>query len=409
MKQIPDSSIQQVAKHINERNNKNYFIPIVGNRQNPETPQYFEIIDFGMIDDSDRKFYAVDGSSNSQEFYNGLYIGIYSGGYICYQRGKQLRMNTSNDPIFLGKSYFPQNILVSNEQEKFSIYEELLALEPVKNLLEFFTDGPEHVFAHTKDTICSSVSKLLDFCQEILEWSLIFEVANRPEIQRGDFILKDGSLRSLQIKQNYLVKLGEELHKKGIFVVGITKRSAAKMELSYTFRQIDNYLQDQYKHEFPFKNPNPQRRKIGCWFEVPEMVLRNAYGEMYAKKGVQGGRGFGLFFAARLDYVEKLQNYDWVIADVNIFDAIREGQQIDGKSERNMEKLGEIFMELTRLTQEHYILGYPYPLVEAHNLVSLKKDFKEEVINRVKLALYQDQRMDNVDIENLFVDEHERF
>ena len=43
---------------------------------------------------------------------------------------------------------------------------------------------------------------------------------------------------------------------------------------------------------------------------------------MFAKKGITGGRGFGLFFAARLDYVEKLQNYDWVIVDVNIFDAI---------------------------------------------------------------------------------------
>jgi NurA-like 5'-3' nuclease len=64
---------------------------------------------------------------------------------------------------------------------------------------------------------------------------------------------------------------------------------------------------------------------------------------------------------------------------------------------------------LTRLTQEHHILGYPYPLVEVHNFVSLKKDFKEEIIKRVKLALYQDQRMDNVDIENLFLDTHERF
>lgn len=409
MKQIPDSTIQKVAEYINKKNNKNYSISIIGNEQNPETPQYFEIIDFGEIDKSDRKFYAVDGSSNSQEFYNGLYIGMYTGGYLCYHRGKQVRMNNSDDPLFLGKSYFPENILVSNEQEKISIYEELLTLEPVKNLLQFFEDDPEQVFAYKKDIICSSVPKLLDFCQEILEWALIYEVSNRPEIQRGDFILRDGSLRSLQIKQHYLVKLGKELHDKGIYIVGITKRSAIKMELSYTLRQIDNYLQDQYKYQFPFQNPNPQRRKIGCWFEVPDIVLRNAYGEMYARKGIQGGRGFGLFFAARLDYVEKLQNYDWVIADVNIFDALQDVDKNGEKSDRDLNKLKEIFMELTRLTQEHYILGYPYPLVEVHNFVSLKNDFKEEIINRVKLALYQDQRIDNVDIENLFVDEHERF
>jgi len=128
---------------------------------------------------------------------------------------------------------------------------------------------------------------------------------------------------------------------------------------------------------------------------------------MYAKKGIKGGRGFGLFTVARLDYVEKLQNYDWVIADVNIFDAIP-GIENDEKR-RDMDKLSTIFKELTTLTQEHYILGYPYPLVEVHNFVSLKKDFKEEIIKRVKFALYKEQRMDNIEIENLFLDIHDKF
>ena len=137
-------------------------------------------------------------------------------------------------------------------------------------------------------------------------------------------------------------------------------------------------------------------------------VLKNSYqGEMFIKKSVQGGRGFGLFFAARLDYVEKLQNYDWVIVDLNIFDAIPDIES--GRMNRDKESLRVVFNELTRLTQEHYILGYPYPLAEVHNFVSLKKNFKEEIINRLKYSLYKDQRMDHVDIENLFVDTHERF
>ena len=78
--------------------------------------------------------------------------------------------------------------------------------------------------------------------------------------------------------------------------------------------------------------------------------------------------------------------------------------RIDGKA-----LAAEKLKELTRLTQEHYILGYPYPLAEAHNFVSLKKNFKEEIINRLKYSLYKDQRMDNVDIENLFLDTHDRF
>jgi len=128
---------------------------------------------------------------------------------------------------------------------------------------------------------------------------------------------------------------------------------------------------------------------------------------MFIRKAIRGGRGFGLFFAARLDYVEKLQNYDWVIADLNIFDAI---PGIDlGHMTRDQEFLALIFKELTRLTQEHYILGYPYPLAEVHNFISLKRDFKDEIVNRLKYSLYKDQRLDHVDIENLFLDTHERF
>ena len=195
------------------------------------------------------------------------------------------------------------------------------------------------------------------------------------------------------------MRLGKYLHGKGVKVVAITKQSPIKMELSYTFKQIDSYLQDQLKYEYPFVAKDPKRKKLCCWFEVPTPVLKAAYqGDMFVRKAIHGGRGFGLFTAARLDYVEKLQNYDWIIADINIFDAIPgiESNVLD----RDEAALSAIFRELTRLTQEHYILGYPYPLAEAHNFVSLRKDFKDAIINRLKYSLYKDQRMDNVDIEN---------
>ena len=213
---------------------------------------------------------------------------------------------------------------------------------------------------------------------------------------------------------------------KGLFLVAITKNSPIKLELSSTFKKIDSYLQEEYKPKYPFKTKNPRWQKLCCWFEVPDDILISAYPEaeqrkdlkegkiqyvtktsMFAKKSLVGGRGFGIFFVARLDYVEKLQNYDWVVADINIFDVIPGIE--NNKNERDVEAIKHIFFELTRLTQEHYILGYPFPLVEAHNFVTLKNDFKDEIIKRVKFALYKEQRMDNVDIENLFLDIHERF
>lgn len=102
-----------------------------------------------------------------------------------------------------------------------------------------------------------------------------------------------------------------------------------------------------------------------------------------------------------------MQNYDWVLVDVNILDAI---PNIDGGDlTRDAKRLESIHYNLTRLTQEHYILGYPYPLAEVHNFITLKSEFKEEIINRVKHAMYSNQRMDNVDIENMFLDIHSRF
>lgn len=410
---IPDNAVDLVAHHINERSNKNYSIPVIGNSNNPETPQIFEIIPFDKIDKTDSSFYAIDGSYNSQQFYNGVSIGVYSAGYICYKGGKQIRLNDTDNPITLGKAYYPQNILITNEDHLFAIYDELLSLEPIKNIIEFFQDSTDNIFPYKKAVVCSSLSTLLSFAQEVLEWSLVYEIANRSEIKKGDFILRDGTLRSLNIRQKYLVKLGKFLHEKRIIIVGITKNSPIKMELSYTLRQIDNYLQDQLKPTYPFTEKNPMRQKLCCWFEVPDSVLLGAYpsrndpNKMFIKKDIKGGRGFGLFAITRLDYVEKLQNYDWFVADVNIFDAIP-GIEND-KRDRDMDKLSMIFKELTTLTQEHYILGYPYPLVEVHNFISLKKDFKEEIIKRVKFALYKDQRMDNIEIENLFLDIHEKF
>lgn len=411
-KEIPQEAIDAVARHINERDNKPTNIPIITIDGNTETPHYFEILPFDQIDNTDIKFFAIDGSYNYQQFYNGLSVGIYTAGYVCYEHGKQLRLNDLDDPIILGRSYYPNHIEITSEQDNFAIFDELLTLEPVKNLIDFLGVEPKKLWGfgeNARETISSNLPKLLSFCQEILEWSLIYEIATLEIIKPGDFILRDGTLRSNNIKQEYLVKLAEHLKSKELIIVAITKNSPIKLELSSSFKKIDAYLQDELKPKYPFTlSKDPKRQKLCCWFEVSDATLVAAYsGNMYARKDITGGRGFGLFFAARLDYVEKLQNYDWIVVDLNIFDAIPKIK--DKVLDRNYESIKMIFKELTRLTQEHYILGYPYPLVEVHNFVTLKKEFKEEIIRRVKFALYKDQRMDNVEIENLFLDIHERF
>ncbi|MEH2362905.1 hypothetical protein [Nostoc sp.] len=224
-KEIPDSAIELVAKHINIRSNKNYYIPVIGHQENIETPQIFEIIPFDQIDDSDRRFYAIDGSYNSEQFYNGLCIAIYAAGYICFHKGKQIRMNSLDDPVILGQAYYPHNILITHPGHLNDIYDELLTLEPIKCLFKFLEDVPDKVFAYKREQICANLSTLLGFCQEVLEIALILEIIERPETMAGDFILRDGTLRPLQVKQSSLVKLGEYAHHNGVKVVAVTKQS----------------------------------------------------------------------------------------------------------------------------------------------------------------------------------------
>ena len=230
---IPQNAIDAIAKHINQRNNTQYNIPIIGSESNPETPQIFEIMPFSEIDSVNCRWYAIDGSTNSHSFYNGVSIGLYRGGYISFQGGRQVRMNEHDDPVILGKAYTPENILITCREHLFAIYDELLVLPPVRKFLEFLADEPEEIFPYSRDVICSSMSTVLSFCQEILEWSLVYEISGRDEVTEGDYILKDGTLRSLNIKQKYLVKLGEVLSKEmGLIIVGITKNSPVKMELT---------------------------------------------------------------------------------------------------------------------------------------------------------------------------------
>ncbi len=186
-------------------------------------------------------------------------------------------------------------------------------------------------------------------------------------------------MRSNNIKQKYLRKVGEHANKKGVVLAAITKNSPIKLELSSSFKKIDTYLQNEKKPSYPFTIKNKRWQKLCCWFEVSDDVLLDAYPEaeerkkvqsgllakptkysMFATNNLNSGRGFGIFFVARLDYVEKLQNYDWVVVDINIFDAIPEitpkmNEQEVRRSKRNLNFFANVFHNLTRLTQEHYI------------------------------------------------------
>jgi len=409
--EIPAQAIEKVAEEIRRRTSKDYKISVLGTPDNIETPQIFEILPFDQIDALPNRFFAVDGSHNFHTFYNGLTVALYRAGYVCFHKGQSVRLAENDDPLALGVMHQGTRMLVLSPSHAEEMYDELLVLPPVADLLKLFGEPPADVFGYGKEQVVSSVSTLLSFAQQVLEWACVYEIAQRTDCSQGDFILMDGTLRSLHIKQRFLVKLGHLLHTKGVRLLAVTKQSPIKTELSYTFTKIDNYLQDKLKPPYPLASKDPRRQKLCCYFEVRDDFIQGAYSSsnsgIFIKKDIQGGRGFGLFFAARLDYVEKLQNYDWIVCDLNIYDCVPDIAH--GELKRDTAMIGEVFRQLTALSQEHYILGYPYPLVEAHNFVTLKTEFHDQAVRLLKHALYSSQQMDHTDIENLFLDIHQRF
>jgi hypothetical protein len=79
-------------------------------------------------------------------------------------------------------------------------------------------------------------------------------------------------LRSNNIKQEYLIKLGKHLKDKKLICVAVTKNSPLELELSSTFKKIDNYLQITKKPSYPFITNDPTRQKLCCWLEVPDDI-----------------------------------------------------------------------------------------------------------------------------------------
>jgi hypothetical protein len=251
--EIPDDVINGVAAQIHAKTNKDYKIPVVGIPGNLETPQVFEIMPFAEIDKLPSRFYAIDGSRNSHSFYNGVTLCFYQAGYVCFQNGKQVRLNSGDDPVVFGMVHHGDKMLVLNDKDLGDLYDEFLSLPVTVALLSFFDGTHEEIFPYKKEIIIKNQGTLLGFCQEVLEWACMYDIARNCPLDSGDFILRDGPLRSLHIRQEYLIKLGYLLHSKNIHVVGITKQSPIKTELAYTYSKIDVYLQSKLKPTFPFK------------------------------------------------------------------------------------------------------------------------------------------------------------
>src|SRR6266568_5547367 len=153
MFEIPAQAIEKVAEEIRRRTSKDYKISVLGTPDNVETPQIFEILPFDQIDTLDTKFFAVDGSHNFHTFYNGLTVALYRAGYVCFYQGHQLRLAENEDPLALGRIHQGSRMLILSPAHADGMYDELLNLPPVVELLKFFGEPAADVFGYGKEQV----------------------------------------------------------------------------------------------------------------------------------------------------------------------------------------------------------------------------------------------------------------
>src|SRR5438093_1480898 len=153
MFEIPEEAIEKVAEEIRRRTSKDHQIPVLGTADNLETPQIFEIVAFDRIDTLPNKFFAVDGSHNFHTFYNGLTVALYRAGYVCFHKGQQLRLTNNEDPLALGKMHQGSRMLILSPSHAEEMYDELLTLPPVVELLKLFGEPPPDVFGYGKEQV----------------------------------------------------------------------------------------------------------------------------------------------------------------------------------------------------------------------------------------------------------------
>ncbi|MDP2960213.1 MAG: DNA double-strand break repair nuclease NurA, partial [candidate division Zixibacteria bacterium] len=148
--------------------------------------------EFGSIG----KIAAVDGGSATILKTRSFLIGVYRAGYVIFQKGK--RVKEKFVPLRM------EILSLENKAEKYlQAYQELVGEVP--------NEVPE-------------LDKILDRLRLFAEWGLVKELLT--ELDKGDMILVDGSLRaSIVPPYNLLLEVTQEASQKNICLVGVTKTS----------------------------------------------------------------------------------------------------------------------------------------------------------------------------------------
>jgi hypothetical protein len=282
------------------------------------------------------KLAAVDGGS--QRILNGgsFIIGGYRAGALLFHGDKILDSSTDQIPIVKIRS-----ISFDNRKEIYSeIFQSLIGEPP--------NEYPRELML------------LLQRLRTFEEWSVAQGLIE--QLESGDMILMDGSLKASINKQDILFnRIMDKATEKGIHFVGISKRSTLRFNHAPLLRYV------KWKGEELFGNNKH-------WFcEIPD---EKGHSQLFGKR-----------------YIVKFQpNAPFVFrTDINRFD--------DSEPET-------IFGKIAQYCSDATYLGYPYPLAHIHNKVVINRSLSEDISYRLE-SIAIENGISNYNWEDLFRNFHD--
>lgn len=172
--------------------------------------------------------------------------------------------------------------------------------------------------------------------RDIVEWSVLLKLAWEPTSTKR-LIIRDGLLRTLALRKEIVQAMSDSFQRawmeNGAMLVAVAKRSQLLNYISLALQ-----LRGTFRKEYP------------CFAMVPDQLLRKAYrGQNWL-----GGFGFGLLHLAKLT-----RDPDGLILPVDIPVWLKERRR-------------EVVEYLASTAMGSFPqVGYPYPLVQAHELACM--------------------------------------
>jgi hypothetical protein len=214
----------------------------------------------------------------------------------------------------------------------------------------------------------SDVRRFIKTLRDLLEWATLVELAQKSG--RPKFLLiRDGLLRTKFLKRHIVPKLAQffkyAYNKFGAMIVGVAKRSKTL-----------NYLSLALVLEGVFNRDAP------CFVEVPEEIEREVHRfdrtwVMSDENLEQPSQSFG-----RLHLVKLVEGRDSLVLPVDIPPWLI----------KNRKEVLEYLAETAKASFP--TLGYPYPLIRAHenaNLSGLEMSLLEDLMRKALLDLVDDK------------------